>query len=335
MSDSPSQPKSYFISLFCEALSGGLYTFLFCMALYLLLRQRKLRPGKGNVVMLAATVLMYLLSILHLAFSFKLNFVALFEQKAAQAQSKNPESVETTLNIFACTPIAAETLNCLLGDSIVIWRTWVLWNRDWRIIYFPCGLLLGAAVAGAFMVRAMYISLTGPGSLFNVSTTAAVMAFCVLTTTINVYAIVAIGYRAWIHSRTMKIISGGEDLIVGGLGGRYSRIFLVFVESGFIYSIALILMMILFGAYNNGVYIVIGILAQLTGIYPTSIIVLVCLQLTQHDHITRMESTINFQRRGHHILTTDLGATSVSYTPRPVVIPKDKQENLNATGSMV
>ncbi|KIK55799.1 hypothetical protein GYMLUDRAFT_47552 [Collybiopsis luxurians FD-317 M1] len=78
----------------------GLYMFFFCTALF-----------------------MYLLSILHLVFSFKLSVIDLFEQKAAQDQSKTLECVETTFNIFACTPVAVETFNVGNGGrySPAVW----------------------------------------------------------------------------------------------------------------------------------------------------------------------------------------------------------------------
>ncbi|KAJ3733840.1 hypothetical protein DFJ43DRAFT_198007 [Lentinula guzmanii] len=291
MSPSLSQPKAYFVSLFCEAIFAGLYTFLFCAAMYLLLHRRKRHPNGAKNVMIVMTVIMYCLSMLHLAFSLKINLVALFDQEASTPTDSIPKSAENTENVFACTPIAAEALNCILGDSIVIWRTWTLWNSSWKVIYLPCILLLGGLVAAGFLVHAMFISLVGQ-SLFNPQTIGAIVAFGVLTSMINFYAIVLIGYRAWTHTQHMKVFSGSESL-ASGFGGHYLSIFLIFVESGFIYCTVPVLMMILFGVSNNGVYVVIGILAQMTGIYPTAIIVLVCLQLTQHDTIAQAEFAIS------------------------------------------
>ncbi|KIK55779.1 hypothetical protein GYMLUDRAFT_248375 [Collybiopsis luxurians FD-317 M1] len=338
-----SQPKAYFISLFCEAIFVGIYTFLFCAALYLLRRRRE-KNGRTNLIMLFATIVMYCLSIVHVAFSYQINLVALFDQKVAQADSATPKSVETTENIYACTPIVAETLNCIIGDCIVIWRTWVLWNRNWKIIYFPCALLLGAIVASAFLVRSVLIALAGP-TIFNEATIASMIASCILMMGVNVYAIIAIGYRVWSHSRTMKVFSGTETSVSGGLGGKYLGVLFIFVESGFIYSIIPIAEMVLFGTTNISVSIVIGVLAQLTGIYPTAIIVLVCLQLTQHDHITRVETAMKFAERRHDDSSEHLGQESTTTTNSAFyaaasthnlsVSSEDKPESSTASESMV
>ncbi|KAJ4483749.1 hypothetical protein J3R30DRAFT_1826333 [Lentinula aciculospora] len=284
--------------------------------------------------MTVITVIMYCLSMLHLALSFEINLVALFEQKASSPMEGIPKSIENTENAFACTPIAAEALNCIIGDSIVIWRTWTLWNHSWKVIYFPCALLLGGMVAAGILVHAIFISLVGQ-SLFNPQTTAAMIVFCILTAMINFYAIVVIGYRAWSHNRDMKVFSGSGGVVMGRFGGRYLRIFLIFIESGFIYCIVPVLMMILFAASDNGTYIVIGILAQMTGIYPTAIIVLVCLQLTQHDSISQAEfaagtMTTRLQRMNHdsqveYTLTipetvTTLSSGNSAYGTQPLMI---------------
>ncbi|KAF5370193.1 hypothetical protein D9757_010620 [Collybiopsis confluens] len=241
-----SKLKAYFISLICESIFAGIYTFLFCVSLYLLLRHGK--PRKTNIVILVLTVVMYCLSVVHLAICFQINLAALFEQKAALLENTDRGNLNTSFSIFACAPIAAETLNCIIGDSIVIWRTWVLWNRNHRITYFPCTLLLGGTVAGILMVRAMYISLARE-TPFNSNATFAVIAFCALTTTINLYAILAIGYRVWTHSRAMKV-AGSKG--IGDMGGFYTRIILIFVESGFVYCAFPTLMLILFRTSSNG-----------------------------------------------------------------------------------
>jgi hypothetical protein len=286
--------------------------------------------------MIAMTVIMYCLSIIHLAFSFKINLVALFDQKAAQTQSK---SLENTENIFACTPIAAETLNCILGDSVVIWRTWVIWNRNRRVIYFPCALLLGGIVASVLVVRAMFMSFSEP-TLFNANTKFTMGAFCVLTTMINVYAIIAIGYRVWVHGQAMKAFSGQSHGIFSRLAHGYLDVFLIFLESGFIYCIVPISTMILFGTSNNGVFITIGILSQMTGIYPTAIIVLVCLKLTQHDNMTRTQASSGENIAFHHsnldpnALTTDtLSSFTPSYGMRPISIQVHENQDPSCESS--
>ncbi|KAJ3827459.1 hypothetical protein EV361DRAFT_265832 [Lentinula raphanica] len=350
MSKSLSQPKAYFISLFCEAIFAGLNTFLFCAAMYLLLQRRKKHPRGPKNAMIAMTIIMYCLSMLHLAFSLEINLVALFDQKASAPTGDVPKSAENTENVFACTPIAAETLNCLLGDCIVIWRTWTLWNRSWKVILIPCALLLGGIVAGGLFVHAIFVSLVGT-SLFNQQTIGAMIAFGLLTSMVNFYAILAIGYRAWTHSRYMKVFSSSGSHVIGT---QYLTIFLIFVESGFIYCTVPVLMVILFSASNNGVYIVIGILAQMTGIYPTAIMVLVCLQLTQHDHITQAEfastsgSTqmhrLNYDSQPEYTLTIPESVISsssgtVNHPPYPIIniqaVKSDTDGSQRSTGIQV
>ncbi|GAW05601.1 hypothetical protein LENED_007469 [Lentinula edodes] len=328
MSASLSQPKAYFVSLFCEAIFAGLYTFY--TVIVIRRHHRKRHENRTKNVMTAMTVIMYCLSMLHLAFSFQINLVALFDQKASAPLDGVPKSVENTENVSACTPIAAETLNCIVGDSIVIWR---------------------GIVSAGFLVHAIFISLVGQ-TLFNPKTIGAMVAFGILTTMINFYAIIVIGYRAWSHDRQMKVFTSSGSLIMGRFGGQYLRIFLIFIESGFIYCIIPVLMVILFGVANNGVYIVIGVLAQMTGIYPTAIIVLICLQLTQRDIITQTElaasnMTVRLQQMDHdsqpeYTLTIPASVSTVSssgsqsYGTQPIRIHvmKDIKDSRSNPGPM-
>uniref|UniRef100_A0A0W0EVF2 Uncharacterized protein n=1 Tax=Moniliophthora roreri TaxID=221103 RepID=A0A0W0EVF2_MONRR len=88
-------------------------------------------------------------------------------------------------------------LTILIGDSVVIWRTWVLWSGDLKIVFIPCTLLLGT-FASTFAVwvckgshlSSMDLSMDIPEC---VSLDRATYALSAAT---NVAATVAIGYKA-------------------------------------------------------------------------------------------------------------------------------------------
>ncbi len=54
---------------------------------------------------------------------------------------------------LTCSPNAL-FLQSIIGDSVVVWRCYLVWSRDWRICVIPVLLLLGSA--GEFLT---------PGSL--------------------------------------------------------------------------------------------------------------------------------------------------------------------------
>ncbi|KAH7873037.1 uncharacterized protein C8R40DRAFT_414280 [Lentinula edodes] len=293
-----SLPKSYFLSVFCEGIFHGMYTTLFCSAMYLLLHRRKSKRIT-NTIMTILTVVMYCISTVHLALSVRMNLVALFTQKAADGGETLYDDQGSPLYFGQ---VAFEVINCVLGDSIVTWRTWVLWGRDWRAIYFPCFLMVGSSVTGSVMVYQFSLSPPGQPNFSN-NTTIWFSIFGGFSFLTNFYAVIVISLKTWLHQRKMKRVC--VDVLVNG-PRYYGALFLV-IESGGIYCIAVILVIIFFVQSSNVVIILADMLAHLTGIYPTVIIVLVCLKLTQHDEMTRKEATLaSMQFRGHPLATTTI-----------------------------
>jgi len=128
------------------------------------------------------------------------------------------------------------------------------------------------------------------GSLFSLS----------LTTNVVVTALVAL--RVWYMLR----LSGGPANF------RYWRILVIVVESGMIYSVALICEVTLYFLGLNSFYIVYDPIGQLTGIVPTMIIVLAGLQMTTIDvqsRMTRSQLSKPQFRPGNMTTTTDEAPT--------------------------
>ncbi|KAL0571795.1 hypothetical protein V5O48_010169 [Marasmius crinis-equi] len=72
---------------------------------------------------------------------------------------------------------------------------------------------------------------------------------------------------------------------------RYRRVLLLIIESGAIYSSAVLIEIILYFAPNNGFYIVYDPIAQLVSIVPTMIIILTTLGMTSNDLTNQIQQT--------------------------------------------
>ncbi|KAI0749957.1 hypothetical protein C8Q80DRAFT_1102089 [Daedaleopsis nitida] len=261
MGESIPLPKAYFVALFCEAILHGTST--------------------TNIVMVILTVLMYGLSTTHISLSLKQNLIAFFDQKAADGGHTVFNKVNDPL---VYSQIALEIVN----DSIVCWRTWILWGRDYRIIIPQVLCIVGGIAAGSGLVHAFAMSPPGE-EVFNQEITGWFGIFAGLTCIANLYAVAAISYKAWQGMKILRHLSGGVVIH----GGRYYKTVLVIIESGLLYTVALIITITLFAYNNNGVYVITDMLGHLTGIYPTGIIVLVCLNMTFHDDVTRTEKMVS------------------------------------------
>ncbi|KAJ3919287.1 hypothetical protein F5877DRAFT_78175 [Lentinula edodes] len=296
-------PESYFLAVFCEAIFHGIYTVLFVGAMYLLLRKRG-DKGKANIIMTIVTVIMYCMSTVHLALSVYQNLVALFTQRAADGGNTLFDDKGSPLYYIQ---IGIEVINCLLGDSIVTWRTWVLWGCNWQIIYLPGLLMLASAATGGVLVYQFSIS-PPDQQTFSSGIIVWVSLFGGFSFLTNFYAVVIISLKTW----KMRLLSA--NVVVSG--PRYMSALLMVIESGAIYCLVLACA----ASASNAVIIVADMLAHLTGIYPTIIIVLVCLKLTQHDELSRRETTMQFRAHPATTVSDEVTNSLGSYPLQPLKV---------------
>ncbi|KAK7677375.1 hypothetical protein QCA50_019706 [Cerrena zonata] len=273
--------KACFVSLICEAFLHGVYTILCSAAFYLLLRKSRVRrTTPANILMIIVTAIMYLAATAHLILSFWTNFVAIFNQDGAEN-----DGLDTDLNNFRdpkpYSQIALEMVNYIIGDSVVVWRTWVIWGKNPYIVIFPAACVLGGIVSGIGLVHSF--ATVPPGeAIYNTDMVNWFEPYGAFTCAINIYAVAAISYKTWQNVKQHRAL--GIKMTVGG--GSCYGVLLILIESGIVYCFFLIGAVVLFSAQSSGVYIITDMLGQVTGIYPTVIIVLVCLKMSWDSTMT-------------------------------------------------
>ncbi|KAK0472287.1 hypothetical protein IW261DRAFT_816771 [Armillaria novae-zelandiae] len=311
-----SLPSAYFIALGLEILLNGMYTSLFIASMYLLLKKKKTK------VIIAMTILnsiMWAVATSHMSVSFQQNYVAFLKQRAADGSDVFEDNASPTIY----SQLSLESINIVLGDSIVIWRAWTLWSRKTWVIITSATLLTGTTAAAIGLVRAFATAPPGISVFDNASLSSWAIAFIASTLVTNVWATTLVAYRTWTHSKIIREITGE------GLRDRFRRqngVLSLLIESGIFYSTTWFIAIIAFICGNNGVYIVVDMLSQLTAIYPTLIITLVCLQSTLEVAISTFDQTTrnnpdwaerNRRRRNGPSLVS---GTSMAYPMQPMKI---------------
>jgi len=260
----------------------GIYTVVFTGAMYLLLRNSSRSKRTINQkILIGLTVFMYCLSTTHIALSLRQSLVAFFEENATDGGLTTFNDPGTYLLICQT---SLELVNCLIGDSIVLWRAWVLWGGGWKILVLPSILIVTGAVTGSSLVHA-YATSGISANLYNNTVTLWLEVFGAVTFASNFYAICVMGYKAWLHERMTKHVFPH--------GRRFHRLILIIVESGMIYCLVLLIIVFLIAAGNDyGVIVVVDILAHLTGIYPSLILILISAKMSMSDQLERDKTTL-------------------------------------------
>ncbi|KZV74219.1 hypothetical protein PENSPDRAFT_749519 [Peniophora sp. CONT] len=232
------------------------------------------------------------------------------------------------LLIHVCTSV----VNLLLGDGLVLWRAYTIWGRPLWLLYLSCSsifILLCLHVFNAVVFVAIELP-TAPANILYLGDIdkhgGAVVcgismgwtAFC------NVLGTSLIGYKAWVHRRDLKqLLNGGSRKSYAG------RILALLVESGLIYS-ALWVLNIPASCPGSGLdsdgftYYWPLIMAQISGMYPALMLVVVAMQKTRfEDHISAGGKRAEVERQSlsmhfasnHHAASSDVLSTSSPNQP--------------------
>ncbi|KAL7277969.1 hypothetical protein ACG7TL_007922 [Trametes sanguinea] len=277
--------KAYLTAIWLETLFYGMNFVLYWTCMSILTWRR--RTPKVNKLLVGIGTLMFAFSTAHVSLGFQRlieGFIVLRDQPGGPGAFFSDVSIPANV-----VKVGIHTVNSIIGDSIVVWRCWLVWGRDWKMCVLPILLIIASAICGftqtVYFARAKKLHSAFAhslqiwnGSLFSLS----------LAT--NVVVTILISLRVWYMLR----MEGGSTAF------RYWRVLVIIIESGMIYSVALVCEITLYFLGSNAFYIVYDPIAQLTAITPTLIIVLAALQLTSsdvHSRLTRSKNARIFQPR--------------------------------------
>ncbi|KAJ7886131.1 hypothetical protein B0H14DRAFT_2697747 [Mycena olivaceomarginata] len=170
------------------------------------------------------------------------------------------------------------TFNMFIGDAVVIWRTWVVYQGKILAILIPCILLLASFVFTLIDITCLAYDGPFPGGE-QICPKAAILGWALSVGT-NVTCTILVGFKAWQHrKRTRELNQLGKPHRIST-----ERMLLTFVDSGLIYSLLWLTQVIAYinftrdspWMYVNQVLVAMG--DQISGMYPTLVIVVVNLQ---------------------------------------------------------
>ncbi|VDB90262.1 unnamed protein product [Peniophora sp. CBMAI 1063] len=263
----------------------GTFTTLAVYAVYTFTTQENGLARPAQSAMMAVTLVMYSISLAHWSLQVRMINGNYTTYLGAGAHFVDPRIV----------PLALISVNIILGDGIVLWRACVFWRRN-RLVYalsiglfvFIVGLnIANVVVEAAFMaepdknVRWMNEAWTQP-AFSDSAYGAAALALSLAT---NAASTIAIGWKTWIHRR--KVLRYLTEFSPRSI---VDKVLTLLWESGCIYCITWILYIVSnklalsapspvgVGTIALGVDYFNRLMAQLTGIYPTLVLVLVALE---------------------------------------------------------
>ncbi|KAH9042526.1 hypothetical protein EDB85DRAFT_1071704 [Lactarius pseudohatsudake] len=295
----PSLAALYLAGVISGAAFFGAYIILTFTAVYLLARREKTAT---SIFMMVLTLVMFGVSTAY----FVLDIILV--SNGVLHPQEYPETVIDLWGGVTTAQIVCQGINSVLGDSIVIWRAWVVWGRQLSVVLAPLVLLFGVAFSSFGAAVAQSRALADPSYLtvFNIF----MIALPSLTLATNVTATALILWRVWASVRKVE----HHGAVTHGTV-RLHRLLNILIESGGLYCLTWLLLLCFNLIGYPASHVFLSIIGQLTGIYPTLIIVLVSINLTQ-DRIQGpvYESAIRFDRNPRASLAHTVSVT-LAYGP--------------------
>ncbi|PCH41956.1 hypothetical protein WOLCODRAFT_17409 [Wolfiporia cocos MD-104 SS10] len=173
--------------------------------------------------------------------------------------------------------------NLIVGDSVVVWRLYVVWGKRLWAAAIPIAMLVGTAIAGYGSITQYFFP--------NVQVSATVdwgTSMFAISLSTNAIVTVMTAARIWYVSRTNNMMTGQQI-------SSYSRLILLILESGLTVTAAKLVEFVLFETCGNGytgnmaINVPMALMPQLTahmkiqGLIPTVIVLLVNTGYTQKD----------------------------------------------------
>jgi len=274
--------EAYLVGAWCAAAVWGVYTLIIGATLYFTFVQYAKTGQLKHKTSTTLVTIIWILATVHLSIGLR----RLIEAFILLPPDSSLGSIGYLANI-------GEPLNrnkdmlyitiLFLSDTIIVWRCWVVWGRNWAVAALPMLMAIGTAVAGYGAIAQYWIKVFDAESLAaSVRWGTAMFAVSLATNSLVTLLTAA---RIWMVTRRSSVMIAGPS--------RTRSALLLLIESGaFVFSIKL-LEFILFkltpddGIHGlNALYVVFEVIPQVVGLMPTLIVFTVNARVSITDYMT-------------------------------------------------
>ncbi|THU89262.1 hypothetical protein K435DRAFT_781700 [Dendrothele bispora CBS 962.96] len=168
----------------------------------------------------------------------------------------------------------------LVGDSVVLYRCYLVWSRDKTIILFPALLLLGSTACGVGILYS-FAKVVPEAEIFVDQLQDWIVSFFSLTLATNLICTALVAYRIWYINHLASVFSIGSSSL--------RPIVLLVIESGMVYSLSLTALLILYKTHSWFQYVLLDAISPIVGSSNQTAHEVV--HLRNHHSKTRSESS--------------------------------------------
>ncbi|KAJ7055581.1 hypothetical protein C8F01DRAFT_454192 [Mycena amicta] len=248
--------KATLIALVIETFNVGVFTVLFGACLRFIVVKKTFDV---NGILTPTLCLIWVLTIAHWVVDIIRARIAFIDDPAdgilylsnpAQPLEGAKIGLYSTITIFA--------------DFFMIYRCWMVWNRNFYVLAVPVLSWIGTAVTG--WVGTAQIVRTQKGGIFHANLVPWIVSFFSMSLATNVLCTFLIAWKVLQSQIRLRKMSSTHA------GGRVIQALIVFTESAALYSLSLIALLVTYQLGINTSFIVLDLTSSLIGITFSSII---------------------------------------------------------------
>ncbi|KAF7355913.1 hypothetical protein MVEN_00920300 [Mycena venus] len=245
--------KIYIVSQACEAMCYGFFLCIFILSVYTQLNVS--RRTRHTNILFGIACAMFIVATSHFVITFYRTVRGLSDLSAAQGGPEeffaNPRSWHAIMrDILYMT-------QCVLGDSVAIYRCWILWDRDFRVVVFPLLLLVASIVSGSMGCERLS-TLTSYSGIFDPAVWDWIAIFYVVGLGQNTITTAMMAFRLWLVDKRSKAYIVGRS--------QFFSTMLLLLESAALFFALQIVVLAAFLTKSNIQMILLGTIPPIVGI---------------------------------------------------------------------
>ncbi|KAF9530868.1 hypothetical protein CPB83DRAFT_919757 [Crepidotus variabilis] len=250
MPDALSVSISQLTGMFVQASLFGilLVTFGFCLHSLFTYRGRPRQLDDVKWLMVSFTLLSFVLAVLDMCLAFYLNLkvFAILQEKDDLAKA-----FSTASSWISITKSALIHTQVMLGDSMLIYRCWVVWNRSFKVILLSL-ILWFTAISITIWFVYLEVAIGNHLVISAKQLTPTLTTFWAITITLNTITTSLLVYRIWKVELGNKSVSSARS---SDRPGSLEKVIHYVIGSGLLYTLSSIMSFTTAATASNGSYI--------------------------------------------------------------------------------
>ncbi|KAJ7167683.1 hypothetical protein C8R46DRAFT_1218609 [Mycena filopes] len=246
--------RSFIVSIWVEGVIYGFFVCIFALSLAVNLWTPK-RQTPHSRAMFIVGIITFILATIHIAINCMRMLRGYVDHSSLVGGPVGYLGILSQWDhVFKNIIYATQSI---LGDSVAIYRCWVLWNRNFLVVCVPFFMVFGSAVSG-YMTCAIFARIPAGSTVFDSSLDAWVKTFYALAVAQNIITTSLMAWRIAATERQSSAYRLGQ--------GNLMPILRILVESAALYLVAEMILLILYASNNNAQFIALESITPIVGI---------------------------------------------------------------------